>query len=64
MWLDILYKAIKTGDCSVDLLRMFVASETRSWDTPTSMQMYARIDKIVKAQSIELRKRFGVFEGE
>ena len=63
-WLDILYKAIKTGDCSVDLLRMFVASETRSWDTPTSMRMYERIDEIVKAQSIELRKRFGVFEGE
>ena len=63
-WLDILYNAIKTGDCSVDLLRMFVSSETRSWDTPTSMQMYERIDKIVKAQSIELRKRFGVFEGE
>lgn len=64
VWLDILYKAIKTGDCSTDLLRMFVASETRSWDTPTSMQMYERIDKVVKAQSIELRKRFGVFEGE
>lgn len=63
-WLDILYKAIKTGDCSVDLLRMFVASETSSWDTPTSMQMYERIEKVVKAQSIELRKRFGVFEGE
>jgi hypothetical protein len=63
-WLDILYKAIKTGDCSIDLLRMFVASETKSWETPTSMQMYERIDKIVKAQSIELRKRFGVFEGE
>ena len=63
-WLDILYKAIKTGDCSVDLLRMFVASETNSWETPTSMQMYERIEKVVKAQSIELRKRFGVFEGE
>jgi len=63
-WLDILYKAIKTGDCSVDLLRMFVASETSTWDTPTSMQMYERIEKVVKAQSIELRKRFGVFEGE
>ena len=64
VWLDILYKAIKTGDCSVDLLRMFVASETNSWETPTSMQMYEYIEKVVKAQSIELRKRFGVFEGE
>ena len=63
-WLDILYKAIKTGDCSVDLLRMFVASETGPWYTPTSMEMFEYVDKIVKAQSIELRKRFGVFEGE
>lgn len=63
-WLDILYKAIKDGDCSADLLRMFVASETTTWETPTSMQMYERIDKIVSNQSIELRKRFGVFEGE
>ena len=62
--LDILYKAIKDRDCSVELLRMFVASEAKSWKTPTSMQMYERIDKIVKAQSRELRKRFGVFEGE
>ena len=63
-WLDILYKAIKTGDCSTDLLYMFVASETKSWETPTSMQMYERIDKVVKSQSVELRKRFGVFKGE
>jgi len=63
-WLDILYKAIKDGDCNTDLLRMFVASEAKSWVTPTSMQMYDSIDRIVKAQSIELRKRFGVFEGD
>jgi hypothetical protein len=63
-WLDILYKAIKDGGCSADLLRMFVASETKTWETLTSMQMYERIDKVVSNQSIELRKRFGVFEGE
>jgi hypothetical protein len=63
-WLDILYKAIKDGDCGVDLLQMFVASETKPWETLTSMQMYERIDKIVSAQSVELRERFGVFIGE
>lgn len=62
--LDILYKAIKTGDCSVDLLRMFVASETGLYKTTTSMQVYERIEAIVRAQSVELRKRFGVFDGE
>lgn len=63
-YLDILYKAIKDGDCSVDLLRMFVASETNSWETLTSMQMYERIDKIISNQSVELRRRFGVFKGD
>lgn len=63
-WLDILYKAIKTGDCSTDLLRMFIASETKIWETPTSMQMYERIDKIIGNQSVELRRRFGVFKGD
>jgi hypothetical protein len=63
-YLDILYKAIKDGDCSVDLLRMFIASETKSWETPTSMQMYERIDKIIGNQSVELRRRFGVFKGD
>jgi len=43
--LDILYKAIKDGDCSTDLLRMFVRSEVPSWLTPTSMQMYDSIDR-------------------
>lgn len=63
-WLDILYKAIKDGDCGVDLLRMFVASETHTWETPTSMQVYERIVKIVSNQSVELRHRFGVFKGD
>jgi len=62
--LDILYKAIKDGDCSTDLLRMFVQSGVPSWLTPTSMQMYDSIERIVKAQSTELRKRFGVFKEE
>lgn len=63
-WLDILYKAIKNGDCHTDLLRMFISSETKTWETPTSMQMYERIDKIINNQSIELRRRFGVFKGD
>lgn len=63
-YLDILYKAIKDGDCNTGLLRMFVASEVKSWETPTSMQMYERINKIIKNQSVELRRRFGVFKGD
>jgi hypothetical protein len=63
-YLDILYTAIKNEDCGTDLLRMFVASGTPSWSTPTSMEMYAHIDKVVGSQSVELRMRFGVFKGE
>lgn len=63
-WLDILYKAIKDGDCGVDLLRMFVASETQTWETPTSMQVYERIMRVINNNSVELRKRFGVFKGD
>ena len=62
-WLDILYKAIKDGDCSADLLRMFVASEWSSWGRPTSMQMYKHIRMIVHLQHTELQERFGVFTG-
>ncbi len=62
-WVDILYKAIKDGDCSIDLLRMFVASATSGWDV-TSEWMYSFVEDTVKRQSVELRKRFGVFEGE
>ena len=62
--LDILYKAFKDGDCSVELLRMFVASESRSWVATTSGHMYDSVTRIVSSQSRELRKRFGVFEGE
>ena len=63
-WLDILYKAIKDGDCNTDLLRMFVAGEVSSWKPTTSEQMYEAIDKIIRNQSVELRKRFGVFTDE
>ena len=61
--IDILYKAIKDNDCSVALLRMFVASATVSW-VGSSPQVYAYIEKTISKQSIALRKRFGVFEGE
>ena len=61
-WLDILYKAIKDGDCNTDLIRMFVATEVTPWNSCTSMQMYDRIDRVIKSQSVALRTRFGVFE--
>jgi hypothetical protein len=61
-WLDILYKAIKDGDCSPELLSMFAASEVSPWNPCTSMQLYESIDRITKNQSVELRRRFGVFK--
>ena len=61
--IDTLYKVIKDNDCSVETMRMFVASATVSWVGP-SPQVYAYIEKTINANSIALRKRFGVFEGE
>jgi hypothetical protein len=61
--LDILYKAIKDCDCGTDLIRMFAASEVNIWGSASnSMDLYERIEKVVKNQSIELRKRFGAIE--
>ena len=64
--IDTLYKVIKDNDCSVEVMRMFVASSTGrfGWPAQTSQEIYACMDKIVTANSVELRKRFGVFEGE
>lgn len=60
--LDILYTAIKDNDMNTQLMRMFVASHTNRWSTPTSMEVYGHIEAVVKQQSVQLRKRFGVFE--
>ena len=60
---DILYKAIKDGDLSTDLLRQFMATVVHQWGpTPTSMDAYGLIERIITAQSKELRMLFGVFE--
>jgi len=61
---DILYKAIKDNDCSVELMRMFVAGATAYSGGTTSESVYAYIEKLIDTNSIALRKRFGVFEGE
>ena len=62
--LDILYNAIKDGDCNTDLLRMLVASMYTPWGPLSSDDVYERIEKLVASHSTELRKRFGVFKGE
>ena len=60
--LDILYTAIKDNDMNTQLMRMFVASHTNRWSTPTSMEVYGHIEAVVGQHSLQLRKRFGVFE--
>ena len=63
--LDILYNAINTGDTDIALMRMFVASKTDRWSTPTGMDVFEHIESTIKQQSVQLRKRFGVFaEGD
>jgi len=60
--LDILYNAIKDNEMDTALMRKFVASHTNRWSTPTSMEVYGHIEAVVKQHSLQLRKRFGVFE--
>jgi hypothetical protein len=64
-WVDILYKAIKDNDHNTGLLRAFVAGAVTPWGQPkSSMDMYEAVDRTVKAKSVELRQRFGVFKGK
>jgi hypothetical protein len=65
--IDTLYKVIKDNDCSVEAMRMFVIGmidTTGYFSGLTSQDVYTYIERLVNNNSIELRKRFGVFEGE
>ena len=64
-FLDKLYKAIKDGDCSPDLIHSFIVIECRGYHgAKNSAQLYKRIEKVLTSQSRELRERFGVFRRE
>jgi len=66
--LDILYEAIRAGEATTDFLRAMI-HDTRLntyWLTfPSAVQVAAHIHNLcINTYSLELRKKFGVFQGE
>lgn len=64
-WLDALYNAIRDEECPTELLRGFVATVPYApWrhTALTSEVVVKIIDDILKGLSIELRRKFGVFD--
>jgi len=64
-WLDALYNAIRDEECPTELLRGFVASVPYApWrqSALTTDIVLKVIDDVLKTLSIELRRKFGVFD--
>lgn len=61
-WQDVLYTSIKNSECSTELLKGFIKSVRRGHYYQTNVnEVIDEVDKICTTYSIELRRRFGVF---
>ena len=62
-WQDVLYTSIKNSECSTELLKGFIKSVRRGYyhQTTNVNEVINEVDKICTTYSIELRRRFGVF---
>lgn len=63
-WLELLYTSIKDNQFPNELMKGFVQSSTSGyWRTePTPELALHAVDEVCKTYSIELRRRFGVFD--
>lgn len=63
MWQDLLYTSIKDSECSTELLKGFIKSVSRGYwrNSVTVNDITKEVDNLCKTYSIDLRKRFGVF---
>lgn len=64
-WLDALYNAIRDEECPTELLRGFVATVPFAPWRQTALTPEAVlkvVDEVLKSLSIELRRKFGVFD--
>jgi len=64
-WTEMLFTAIKNNEFSTELLKGFVMSSKVSYwrhETPTTKSTLEAVDNICDELSIELRRRFGVFD--
>lgn len=65
-WQELLYTSLKTEECSSDMLKAFIKSASVGYwrDTVTINDVMNTVDSVFNTYSLELRRRFGVFELE
>jgi hypothetical protein len=63
-WLDLLYVAVKNEECSTDMLKAFIKTASIGyWRNMVTIDDVLRaVDSVFTTHSIDLRKRFGVFD--
>jgi hypothetical protein len=63
-WQNILYTSIKNNDCSTDLLKGVIQSASRGYYRSSigSSEVMKEIDRLCTTYSIDLRRKFGVYD--
>ena len=63
-WLDLLYSAVKDEECSTDMLKAFIKTASIGyWRNMVTIDDVLRaVDNVFTTHSVDLRKRFGVFD--
>lgn len=63
-WQDVLYTSIKSSECSTELLKGFITSVRRGYysSKTTVNEVIDEVDKICTTYSLDLRRRFGVYD--
>ena len=63
-WQNILYTSIKNNDCSTDLLKGVIQTVNRGYyrSSVSSVEVMKEIDRLCTTYSIDLRRKFGVYD--
>ena len=63
-WQNILYTSIKNTDCTTELLKGVIQTVNRGYyhSTPSSSEVLKELNRICTTYSIDLRRKFGVFD--
>jgi hypothetical protein len=63
-WQNILYTSIKNNDCSTNLLKGVIQSASRGYyrSSVSSVEVMKEIDRLCTTYSIDLRRKFGVYD--
>jgi len=62
-WQEVLYTSIRDSECSMELLKGFIKSVSTGYysSTVSVEEVIEEVDKVCTTYSIDLRRRFGVF---